>query len=86
MLALQQHMQGNWTASSSSSSLGGGLAEGNGDGFGPSIDCGVYVSNSSSSTGRMGLSLVVRESAGLDNVFVGVTTPNQVDQRGLQVC
>jgi hypothetical protein len=49
------------------------------------FDFDIFCSSSSSS-GRMGLSVVARESAGLDNVFVGLTTRNQADQRGLQVC
>lgn len=86
MLALQQHaqqQQQQWhgTAPHSSSSGGGcGFEEP------PELDFDFDLF-CSSSVGRdmMSLSMVVRESAELDNVFVGLTTPSQADQRGLQV-
>jgi len=77
-LALQ-HMQQQRGQSSSSS--GGYFAEPD---EASALSFDVFCSTSSSK-GLMSLSLVVRESAGLDNVFVGVTTTNQADQRGLQV-
>jgi hypothetical protein len=89
MLALQhaqrQRRGPHARPSSSSSSSSGGVFEHAAEGAeaGP-FDFDVFCSTSSS-RGRMGLSLVVRESAELDNVFVGLTTPNQADQRGLQV-
>lgn len=44
----------------------------------------VFIS-SSAGRGQMLLSVVARNSAGLDNLFVGVTSANHTDQRGMQV-
>eukprot|EP00878_Enallax_costatus_P011178 GHUV01011672.1.p1 GENE.GHUV01011672.1~~GHUV01011672.1.p1 ORF type:complete len:351 (+),score=97.97 GHUV01011672.1:648-1700(+) len=46
--------------------------------------CDVFCSVSSSQQ-QLGLSLVSRSSAGVDNLFVGVTGPNHTRQRGLQI-
>lgn len=85
MLALQQHaqqQQQQWHGPAPHSSSGGGC----GYDEPPELDFDFDLF-CSSSVGRdmMSLSLVVRESAELDNVFVGLTTPSQSDQRGLQV-
>jgi hypothetical protein len=81
----QRQRRGPNTRSNSSSNSSGGVFDHAAEAAeaGP-FDFDVFCSTSSS-RGRMGLSVVVRESAELDNVFVGLTTPNQADQRGLQV-
>lgn len=93
MLALQHAQQqqqnnrgfgGFGSSSRSSSDSSWGFGEPGAGQSSPPLDFDIFCS-SSSSQGLMSLSLVVRESAGVDNVFVGVTTPNQADQRGLQV-
>jgi hypothetical protein len=83
MLALQQHaqqQQQQWHGLAPHGSSTCGFEEP------PELDFDFDLFCSSSvSRDMMSLSLVVRESAELDNVFVGLTTPSQADQRGLQV-
>ncbi|WIA30900.1 hypothetical protein OEZ86_000952 [Tetradesmus obliquus] len=71
--------QGTW-GSAAAGSAGGPAA----DAWGALPGFDAFVSTSSSRQ-LMVLSLVVRSSASLDNVFVGVTSSTHTDQRGMQI-
>jgi hypothetical protein len=89
-MMIQQQQQWQQRASGSSTSSKEGAAAGFADGgsafsyTAAAASCDIFCTVSSSRQ-LLVFSFVAKSSAGLDNIFVGATSVNHIDQRGLQV-